>query len=235
MQALLACDDTDETAILSLVLQLTGLTVNVTGDLNRAIRRWSERPADLVMLALRGGSTAEMVRYVRRHTEVPLMVISGTHDEGALCRLFEAGADVVVPRPYGSSLLVAQLRAFLRRSRGTPVIGLPTLGAGKLSLDSSTRQVKVEGRPSRRLTQLEFRMLYVLMMHRGQTLSPETIVERVWGYNEEGSMELVRGLISRLRAKVELDPKSPQYIITVPGAGYRFAMPVTSDDSGHET
>jgi len=82
-----------------------------------------------------------------------------------------------------------------------------------------------DGAPSRRLTPLEFRLLYTLMLHRGQTLPNEVIVERVWGYSGEGSSVLVRGLIRRLRAKVETDPRHPQYIALVPGVGYRLDVP----------
>jgi DNA-binding response OmpR family regulator len=114
-----------------------------------------------------------------------------------------------------------QMRGLLRRNRGTAAPE-PALSAGRLVLDPSTRGVQVEGRAPRHLTHLEFRLLYTLMLHQGQTLPTETIVERVWGYSGEGSMELVRGLISRLRAKVEDDPKTPQNILTVPGVGYRL-------------
>jgi DNA-binding response OmpR family regulator len=60
------------------------------------------------------------------------------------------------------------------------------------------------------------------MTHRGQVLPAEIIVERVWGYSGRGDKELVRGLVSRLRSKIEPDPRSPQYIRTVPGVGYSF-------------
>jgi two-component system KDP operon response regulator KdpE len=63
------------------------------------------------------------------------------------------------------------------------------------------------------------------MMHRGQTLPTATLVERVWGYEGEGNMDLVRGLISRLRAKIEENPRLPRYIVTVPGVGYRLSSP----------
>lgn len=99
---------------------------------------------------------------------------------------------------------------------------MPTLTLTDLSLDPATRTVQVTGQPSRRLTHLEFRLLYTLMIHRGQVIPTETIVERVWGYSGQGDRDLVRGLISRLRAKVEKDPRNPYYILTVPGVGYSF-------------
>jgi DNA-binding response OmpR family regulator len=114
--------------------------------------------------------------------------------------------------------------ALLRRAGGVPLFSLPTLSLSGLTLDPATRAVEVEGRSGRRLTHLEFRLLYTLMTHRGQILPAEAIVERVWGYSGEGSRELVRGLISRLRAKVEPDPRQPRYILTVPGVGYSFSQ-----------
>jgi DNA-binding response OmpR family regulator len=78
-----------------------------------------------------------------------------------------------------------------------------------------------EGEP-KHLTQLEFRLLYALMTHAGQIMPAENIVEHVWGYSGEGNRGLVRGLVQRLRAKVEPDPRNPEYILTEPGVGYRF-------------
>jgi DNA-binding response OmpR family regulator len=72
------------------------------------------------------------------------------------------------------------------------------------------------------LTQLEFRLLYVLLTNAGRIHSAESLVEQVWGYNGEGNRELVRGLVQRLRGKVENDPRNPKYILTEPGVGYYF-------------
>jgi DNA-binding response OmpR family regulator len=103
-----------------------------------------------------------------------------------------------------------------------PLFSLPTLSLAGLTLDPATRTVQISGLPSRRLTHLEFRLLYTLMIHRGQVLPTETIVEQVWGYSGQGDRDLVRGLVRRLRAKVEPDPSSPRYVLTVPGVGYSF-------------
>ena len=222
MYALLVCDDADEAALLQLVLQQVGLTVTSADKLERALRSWVQRPADVILVAVRQGTPEEQARQVRQETEVPLALIATTPDEDALCRALDAGADLVLTRPYSARLLAVQLRALLRRSRGTPLLSLPSLSAGRLSLDPNTLNVHVEGHPPRRLTHLEFRLLYLLMMHQGQTLPTEVIVERVWGYTGEGNMDLVRGLISRLRAKVEEDAKNPRYILTIPGVGYRL-------------
>ena len=99
-----------------------------------------------------------------------------------------------------------------------------------VSLDPAGRTVEVHGSPSKRLTQLEFRLMYTLMMHAGQILSAQQLVERVWGYDDDKDRDLVRGLVRRLRAKIEPDPKHPVNLVTYPGVGYAF-MPQTPDDA----
>jgi DNA-binding response OmpR family regulator len=222
MYALLIAEDPDEAAILSLVLQRAGLAVVTSGNLERAMRSWSERPADLILIALQRMEPLAQVRCVRAETEVALVLIVDSIEEDVHYALLENGADLVVKRPFSARLLVAQMRALLRRIGGVPVFSLPTLSLSGLTLDPATRTVQVVGRPPTRLTHLEFRLLYTLMIHRGQVIPTGTIVERVWGYSGQGDRDLVRGLISRLRAKVEKDPRNPYYILTVPGVGYSF-------------
>ena len=89
-------------------------------------------------------------------------------------------------------------------------------------IDPSTRTIQVD-EETKRLTQLEFRLLFTLMTHAGRVLPAETLVEYVWGYSGEGNRGLVRGLVQRLRSKVEPDPANPKYILTEPGLGYIFA------------
>ena len=222
MYALLLAKNSDEAAVLSLVLQRAGLATTTGNHLGRALQTWPERPSDLIVLAVDEGDPVAHVRRIRTETEVAVVVIVDPMEEGEHCGLLEAGADLVVTRPFSARLLIAQVRALLRRARGVPVFGLPGLGLGDLTLDPTTRTVRVADKPPRRLTNLEFRLLYTLMIHQGQVLPADTIVERVWGYSGEGDRDLVRGLISRLRAKVEPKPREPRYIVTVPGVGYSF-------------
>jgi DNA-binding response OmpR family regulator len=222
MYALLIAQDADEAAVLSLVLQRAGMTVTTAKELKYAMQTWQERPTDLILLALYDPSPQDQVRLARAEAQVPLITVIDSVDEGLHFALLEMGADLVVTRPFSARLLIAQVRALLRRAGSVPLFSLPTLNIAGLTLDPATRTVKVSDRPSKRLTHLEFRLLYTLMVHRGQVLPADTIVERVWGYSGRGDRELVRGLISRLRSKVEDDARHPSYILTVPGVGYSF-------------
>jgi DNA-binding response OmpR family regulator len=221
MYAMLLAQNADERAVLSLVLQRAGLAVTTAADLERAMKSWLDRPADLIVLAL-GGDPLVHVRRTRSETMIPIVVIAKQVDEGDHCALLEAGADLVICRPFSARLLIAQVQALMRRAGTVPLLSLPTLSQAGLTLDAANRTVEVAGWRSQRLTHLEFRLIYTLMTHRGQVLPPEIIVERVWGYGGRGDKELVRGLVSRLRAKVEPEPKRPRFIRTVPGVGYAF-------------
>jgi DNA-binding response OmpR family regulator len=221
MYAMLLADNADERAVLSLVLQRAGLAVTSAPDLERAIKTWLDRPADLIVLAPGDAPLAD-VRRTRTETPVPLVVVVNPIAEGSHFSLLDAGADLVISRPFSARLLIAQVQALMRRAGTVPLFSLPTLGQAGLTLDAANRTVGVAGYRSRRLTHLEFRLLYTLMTHRGQVLPAEVIVERVWGYGGRGDKELVRGLVSRLRSKVEPESRSPRYIRTVPGVGYSF-------------
>jgi DNA-binding response OmpR family regulator len=222
MYALLIAGNADEMAVLSLVLQRSGLAVTTADELERALRAWPERPADLILMALGGDDPLNNVRRIRAETAVPMIAIVNQVEEETHYELLETGADLVICRPFGARLLIAQVRALLRRAGGMPLFSLPTLSLAGLTLDPATRTIQVTGRPPGRLTHLEFRLLYTLMIHRDQVLPTETIVEQVWGYSGRGDKDLVRGLVRRLRTKVEPDPRNPEYILTVPGVGYSF-------------
>jgi len=227
MQALLFCQHNDESAALTAILQQAGFSVRSLSDLERAIEAWPEQPSDLILITLYQGEESALtyVKQMRAHTATPMVVLVDSVSEDFQVQLLEGGADLVVDKPYSVRLLLGQIRALLRRSAGVPFFSLPTLEQGDLSLDPGSRTVVVEGGQPTHLTQLEFRLLYTLMTHSGQVLPAENIVEHVWGYSGEGNRQLVRGLVQRLRSKVEPDTRNPRYILTEPGVGYRFRRP----------
>jgi DNA-binding response OmpR family regulator len=224
MNALLIAEDPDEVAILSLVLQRAGLTVATARNLEWSMQQWPDQPADLILLALASPPWPEQVRRVRAETQVPLVMVASSASEEMQCELLRLGADFVVTPPFSPKLLIAQIYALMRRGDGILAFSLPSLSIGEISLDPVNRMVTIGNRATRRLTYLEFRLLYTLIINRGQVVPTETIVERVWGHTGQGDRELVRGLVSRLRTKIENDAHQPRYILTVPGVGYTCAQ-----------
>jgi DNA-binding response OmpR family regulator len=222
MYALLIAEDPDDIATFSMILQRAGLAVTTANNLDLAIQNWAERPADMILISLPDQSPQRQVREIRAETLVPLILALGSVDERLHAELLKLGADLIVSPPVSVKVLIAQVGVLLRRSGSVPTFSLPSLHVAGLVLDPATRTVGVSGKISQRLTHLEFRLLYTLMMNRNQVLPTESIVERVWGYTGQGDRDLVRGLVSRLRVKVETDPRQPEYIQTIPGIGYMF-------------
>lgn len=224
MQALLFSPHLEEASVLNLLLQKAGFIIRTVHNLDQAIDAWPEQPADFVLITLPEDilKAKKQIEKIRLHTVIPICIISDPINEGLQVELLEAGADIVIFRPFGIRFLLAQIKALLRRSAGIPFFSLPTLTQTDVVLDPSVRTVKVGDGQEKRLTQLEFRLLYTLMTNVGQIIPTEHIVEHVWGYSGEGNRELVRGLVQRLRAKVEPVPRKPRYILTEPGIGYCF-------------
>jgi DNA-binding response OmpR family regulator len=224
MYALLIAEDPDDIAIYSMVLQRAGLAVTTAKSLDKAIQNWSERASDIILLALASQSPEDQVRQIRTETLAPLIIVVDSVDEARQADLLNLGSDLVIGSTFNTKLLIAQIGVLLRRANSLPASSLPTLNAPGLNLDPMTRSVEIDGKATQRLTHLEFRLLYTLLINRNQIVPTETIVERVWGYSGRGDRDLVRGLVSRLRVKVEGDPHKPQYILTEPGIGYSFRV-----------
>lgn len=214
----------DEAAVLQVVLQRAGFATQQVQELVKFIDIWAERPADFVLLAFGPSQPLDVrvVEMLRSQTMAPIFVMDDSFSEDQQVTLLEAGADQLISRPYSPRILIAQIRAIMRRSAGMPFFSLPILSQSGVMIDPSTRTIQVENRDEERLTQLEFRLLFTLMTHAGRVIPTETLVEHVWGFSGEGNRGLVRGLVQRLRSKVEPDPAKPKYIITEPGLGYRF-------------
>jgi DNA-binding response OmpR family regulator len=225
VQAVLISPHADEANVLQLILQQAGFMVRATRNLDQAIEAWLNNPADLILIVLTGEHSKSLtqIKMLRAHTVVPILLVSDLLSDDVHVNYLEAGADLVVIRPYSVRALLAQIRAILRRGPGVPFFSLPTLTQKDVILDPSDRTVRVGERDPKRLTQLEFRLLYTLMTHVGQIIPTEQIVEHIWGYTGEGNRELVRGLVQRVRSKVEADPRQPQYILTEVGIGYYFS------------
>jgi DNA-binding response OmpR family regulator len=210
MQVVLVTDNPDDRDYYTFVLQQVGLNVSSRSEFTAAMAGWPQSQSELILVVARStDSMTKTVSRFRAEIETPLFILIDS-------------ADLVLPLPVSPRVLAAYCRNQMHRSGDVAAIAPTPLKLGAVVLDPSVRSVRVGRRKPRRLTKLEFRLLHLLMTHRGQVIPPDVIVDRVWGYAESGSRELVRGLISRLRGKIELDPASPKYVRTIPGVGYVF-------------
>jgi DNA-binding response OmpR family regulator len=225
MQSVLISSYVDEASVLQVILHRAGFMVRSLRDLEQAIEEWPINPADLILIAVAEDPAKILaeLKLLRAHSVVPILLISDILPDDDQVNFLEGGADIVIIRPYSVRTLLAQIRAILRRCSGIPFFALPTLTQKDVVLDPADRTVRVGEQEAKKLTQLEFRLLYTLMTHFGQIIPTEQIVEHVWGYSGEGNQILVRGLVQRVRSKVEPDPRQPQYIITEVGIGYYFS------------
>jgi DNA-binding response OmpR family regulator len=225
MEAVLISPHADETYILQVILQQAGFIVRNIRDLDQAIEVWPNNPADLILIVvnMEDAKSFTQIKLLRAHIVVPIILVSDLLSDEMLVNYLDAGADLVVIKPYSVRALLAQIRAILRCSSGIPFFSLPTLTQRDVMLDPADRTVRTGEREPKRLTQLEFRLLYTMMTHVGQIIPTDQIVEHVWGYPGEGNRELVRGLVQRVRSKIETNPRKPEYIITEVGIGYYFS------------
>lgn len=225
MQAIVIAESSEERDFLSYVLRHGGLAVARAASVELVESTLLKEPLDLIVFSGREShTTIKDVTAIRAVSQVTLLLLHDPLTENQTCELLDAGVDLVLERPYSPRVLVRYASKLLRRAGSVPASMLMVLEAGDVKLDPGTRMVALAGGEPKPLTPLEFRLLYVLMTNADQVIPVELIIERVWGYQGEGSRELVRGLVRRLRRKIEPDPQQTQIIHNHPGVGYRFSV-----------
>ena len=225
MQAIVISESGEEREFLSYVLRHAGLAVARTATVKLVMSSLLKQPVDLILLSAKGHTAvADDVLAIRTMSQAPLLLLHDAMTEDETCELLDAGVDLILERPYSPRILARYVTVFLRRAGSVPVSILTAIQTKDIQLDPGTRTVTLVNQVPQQLTPLEFRLLYVLMTNADQVIPIDVIIERVWGYNGEGNRELVRGLVRRLRRKIEPDPHQTQFIHNHPGVGYRFSV-----------
>lgn len=223
MHVLVIAEEPEERDILAHIYRHAGLQVNTLRDHTQLTNQTFDRPFDLIVLTCEdnqvGKSNANSIRQV---SQSPMILISNLVSEAQHSFFLDNGVDMVFQRPVPLRLLTRYSKLLLRRSSGFPASILDPIESASIRLNPSNRTVSVYAGSEKRLTQLEFRLLYVLMTNQDQVMTTDELIERVWGYTGDGNRDLVRGLIRRLRKKIEPEGK-PHFIHNLPGVGYRFS------------
>lgn len=224
MQAIVIAANQEEREFFSYVLRHTGLSVARTAAVKLILNSLQAHPVDLILLAPENiDNLLENAEALRTVSQAPLLVLADSLPEELYCAVLDSGVDLILTRPLSPRILSRYVKMFLRRSGSVPLSVLSRLEANGFTLDPETRMVVLANGDEKNLTPLEFRLLYVLMTNPEKVIPVDTIIERVWGYSADGNRELVRGLVRRLRRKIEPDSHEPYYIQTHPGIGYRFS------------
>ena len=217
---LLVEDDRSIREITKLGLEDAGFRVDTAADGEEALTRFRHDQPDLVvldvMLPKRDG--LEVCRAIRASSSVPVVMLTARGDAIDIVVGLESGADDYVTKPFEMPVLVARVRAALRRAQLTDPAETVTLGS--LRIDVPGHRVTL-GDEEVNLTPTEFRLLLELARRPGQVFTRELLLDRVWGYSYLGDSRLVDVAIQRLRAKIEPAADSAMLIETVRGVGYR--------------
>ena len=204
-------------------LEFEGFTVDLARDGEEAIQRAFDKKPDLIVLdiMLPRVNGFEVCRTVRKYdSSLPILILSAKGDEGDKVLGLELGADDYVTKPFSIRELTARIKAALRRRRAMEG-EVDTFEEAGLRIDFAGQILTVEG-DERELSTREFKLLRHLIQNRGRVLSRDQILNKVWGYDYDGTPRTIDNFINKLRQKLGDDPVSPTWIQTVRGSGYKF-------------
>lgn len=222
---LLVDDDLLLRRSLAFNLEQAGYRVSTAANAEDALALAERDPPHLVLLdiGLPGMDGLEALRRLRAHADVPVIFLTARRRELEQALGLELGADDYVTKPFDRDVLLARIKAVLRRTQRPPTAPAKAqpLAVGDLTIDPATHQVTVGGRAVE-LTRREFDLLYTLAQQPGQVVSAEELLARVWGAEYEGEPQVVYVHIRWLREKLEEDPQRPRRILTVRGVGYKL-------------
>ena len=225
-QLLLIDDDARLAQMVGDYLRGHGFEVEVAGTLAAGRQRIAARVFDALILDLMlpDGDGLDLTRELRadlRTRRLPLLMLTARGEPMDRIVGLEIGADDYLPKPFEPRELLARVKALLRRL-GDDIAPAELLSFGRLVLDLGARQARLDGQPCD-LTAHQFDLLVVLARAAGRVLTRDQIMDALKGHALEAFDRSIDVHVSRIRGAIEDDPKNPQRVLTVRGAGYLFA------------
>jgi two-component system, OmpR family, response regulator RegX3 len=208
---------------LSFLLEREGFEVSLAETGPDALATFEREGADIVLLdvMLPGLPGTEVCRQLRQVSHVPVIMVSARDEEVDKVVGLELGADDYVTKPYSPRELLARIRAVLRRGAEGPDLDPQILETAGVRMDVERHVVTLHGEPLA-LPLKEFDLLEMLLRNAGRVLTRGQLIDRVWGADYVGDTKTLDVHVTRLRAKIEDDPRAPQLLLTVRGLGYRL-------------
>ncbi|MEO6957564.1 MAG: response regulator transcription factor [Antricoccus sp.] len=208
---------------LEYLLRREGFEVTTVDTGTAAVSEFDHRGADIVLLdvMLPGMSGTEVCRQLRQRSSVPIIMLTAKDSEIDKVVGLELGADDYVTKPYSARELIARIRAVLRRGGEAEEQSAGTLDSGRVRMDVDRHVVSIDGEVVP-MPLKEFDLLELLLRNAGRVLTRSQLIDRVWGADYVGDTKTLDVHIKRLRAKIEPNPASPQFVLTVRGLGYKF-------------
>ena len=217
-------DDPDTARLVGLYLQREGHRVLSASDGADGLRQARASKPDLVVLDLMlpGMSGMDICRELRSESTIPIVMLTARVEEADMLGGLESGADDYVTKPFSPRVLVARIKAVLRRTaREALEHGPEEISHGDLTLDLKRRSVSMAGKATQ-LTPTEFRLLSMFMREPGRTFTRGQIIDRVFGYDFDGYDRTVDAHVANLRKRLSEGGNGAKCVHTVYGVGYRF-------------
>jgi len=215
-------DEPELVKVLRSYLENAGFSVLTAYRGDTGLTTWENRQPDLVILDLNlpGKDGLDVAREIRRKTNTPIIMITARVEETDQLIGLELGADDYITKPFSPRVVVARVRALLRRIEFTPD-SLELLHVADLKIDQSAHTITRAGEAIE-LTPTEFNLLVQMAGQPGRAFTRLQLLEATQGTSYEGYERTIDAHIKNLRAKLEPDPKNPIYIETVFGIGYKI-------------
>ena len=219
-------DDPPMLRFISRTLEVNDLTVAVAADGPMALQMFRAKRPDLVVLdiGIPGLDGLEVCRLMKRIHQTPVIMVTARGTDEDVVHGFEVGAEDYLSKPFAGSVLVARVKALLRRAQVWDGLPGDLMECGDLVVDFSARRI-TRGGHIVHLTPTEYKLLTVLSRHRGRVLTSNQIITDVWGEPLQGDAQALRTHIGRLRKKIEPDRGRPVHVRTEPGVGYWLSCP----------
>jgi DNA-binding response OmpR family regulator len=217
-------DDIRMLRMMKRVLELEDYHVLVSNSGEIALKTFEKETPELVLLDIMmpdmNGYT--LCQRIREFSQIPIIMVTAKDNEKEKIEGLNIGADDYVTKPFSASELVARVRAMLRRIKSQEEPPAPVFHYNELAIDFASHRVMLSNEELK-LTSTEYKLLSYMSRNAGRVVTPDQLLDKVWGEEYVGAPHLLQVNIARLRQKLGENTKNPTYILTRPGIGYMMS------------